>query len=598
MIRLPLVILGGSDRKPSVLPPSGEGQHPLAVYKGAEVRVGGRPLVALIVERMRTCPEFHEIAIAGPARLYEGLVPGVRAIDTDDHLGANFVAAVEDLRARGHRGPIAFASCDVLPDPVELRRALDTFIDGPRCAVWFPLVRVADEMRSPGAFRWKPSYRLVDASGTAVHVWPGHLGIVDPSELRLRFLFRILDAAYRTRNLPVGARHRRMAVRLVWGLLWRDVSRLLRLRAPNRTWTALACGLKVASGVERSTLTTVELERSIAAIVLRDGHRKRFAEGGVRIVVVDALSLAEDVDTEEEAQQLTETLGDFDQAVEGKAPADVEQKARHAIGRYALVERIGRGAMAEVWRATDPHLRRDVAVKILSLEVMGERDAVRRFERETRAVASLSHPNIVAIHDVGNDGGRAFAVTELLEGVDLRVRIARGALPPDEVRSVLEGVARGLAAVHEQGIVHRDVKPANVFLTSDGGVKVLDFGLARRDMSAEGSSLQTTLGTLLGTPDYMSPEQVRGEELDGRSDLFSLGAVAHEMITGRRLFSRETPADTLAAILLAVPGPPRPPRGRIPRALRELVLECLAKDRNERIGSAAELAGRLSALGA
>lgn len=593
-MRLPLVILGGSDRKPSVLPPSGEGHHPLAAYKGAEIQVGGRPLVALLVERLRSCPEFEDIAIAGPARLYSGLVPGVRVIDTDSHLGANLRAAAEDLRARGERGPIALASCDVLPEEGELRRALDTYIQGPPCAVWFPLVRIAGEQPRE-AFRWKPAYGLVDTDGAAVQVWPGHLGIVDLSQLRLRFLFRVLDAAYRTRNLPVGARHRRMAVRLLWGLLGSDVSRLFRLRAPTRTWTTLARGVRVARGVKRQMLTTSELERSIAAIVLRDGYLERFPAGGIRTVVVEALSLAEDIDTEEEADQLARGFSEVSESVQD-VPSDLDRKAGEGrvIGRYDLVERIGRGATAEVWRARDPHLRRDVAVKILSADVMRERDAVRRFERETRAVASLSHPNVVAIHDVGNDGGRAFAVTELLEGESLGSRIARGPLSLEEVRDVLVGVARGLAAMHERGIVHRDLKPGNVFLTRDGGVKVLDFGLVRLATSGEGSSLQTTLGTLLGTPDYMSPEQVRGEELDGRSDLFSLGAVAHEMITGRRLFSRESPAETLAAILLEDPGPPRPPREKLPKGLREVVLGCLAKDRKARPGSATALAERLA----
>jgi len=275
------------------------------------------------------------------------------------------------------------------------------------------------------------------------------------------------------------------------------------------------------------------------------------------------------------------------------------------VGRYRLVESIGRGGMAEVWRATDPRLARDVAVKLLAEHLMGQDDVLQRFDRETRAVAALSHPNVIAIFDVGAIDGRAFAVTELCEGETLRKRIERGALDFDDVKRIALGVAEGLAAAHAKGIVHRDIKPENVFLLSDGGVKVLDFGLVRRERPSDTghadprgtgtSSIETSLGTILGTPDYMSPEQVRGRPVDARSDLFSLGAVAWEMVSGRRAFSRETPADTLAAILTEDPGPPRPPRshGRLPRDLKDTIGTCLAKDPEQRPASAAEFVQRL-----
>lgn len=603
MSRLPLVILGGSDRAPSTLPPSGAGRHPLAGVKGAELRLAGRPLIAWIVDRFAACPEFGEVSIAGPADLYRDLVPEAHLIDTDGHLGENLQAAISDLAQRGHVGPFAIASCDVLPEAVDLERALASWRADPSAAVWFPLVRLSDERPASGPFAWKPTYTLRERGGGPVQVWPGHLGIVDPGALRVPFLLRLLDAAYRTRNLPVRSRQVRMSGYLLGMLLARDLRRLVTFRAPTRTWHALRGGLRVARGVRAGTLTVAELERTVASLVLHDDDRKRLGARAVRTVVVDALSLAEDVDTEEEVAQLARRV---DAARLHDAPPSSEETAseeagtlRRSVGRYLLVECIGRGAMAEVWRATDPNLRRDVAVKILSDKVMGEPDTLRRFERETRAVASLSHPNVVAIHDVGLEGGRAFAVTELLQGETLRERMRRGPIPPEEVQRIVAGVASGLAAVHAKDIVHRDVKPENVFLTRAGGIKVLDFGLVRRSSRppGEGSSLQTTLGTLLGTPDYMSPEQVRGEVLDGRSDLFSLGAVAHEMLTGVRLFSRETPADTLAAILLTDPALPKPPRGKLPRCLRDAVRECLVKDPQGRLRSAGELAERLAGPG-
>ena len=270
------------------------------------------------------------------------------------------------------------------------------------------------------------------------------------------------------------------------------------------------------------------------------------------------------------------------------------------VGRYQLLEPIGRGGMAEVWRGTDPRLGREVAIKVLAEHLAGHADVLQRFDREARAVAALSHPNIVSIYDVGMMQGRAFAVTELCEGATLRARLEDGPLGLDEAVRIALEIARGLTAAHAKGIVHRDIKPENVFVLHDGSVKVLDFGLVRRERPDAGalgsSSLETSLGTILGTPDYMSPEQVRGQPADARSDLFALGAVLWEMLSGQRAFSRQTAADTLAAILTEDPGAPAPPRGRLSRKLKELIATCLAKSPDERPREAVEVVRLLEAV--
>ena len=259
--------------------------------------------------------------------------------------------------------------------------------------------------------------------------------------------------------------------------------------------------------------------------------------------------------------------------------------------------------MGEVYRARDPKLDREVAVKVLPTHLDVSPDALLRFEREAKAVAALSHPNILAIHDFGTHDGRAYAVTELLEGETLRDRLRGGALP---VRKAIESgaqIARGLAAAHEKGIVHRDLKPENVFLTTDGRVKILDFGLARvggtvgnGDTSSPTVSRHTDPGTVLGTAGYMSPEQVRGKDADHRSDLFSLGCVLHEMLTGRRAFGRETGAETMTAILKEDPPEIADSGVMAPPSLDRLVRHCLEKRPEERFQSARDVAFDLETI--
>ena len=269
------------------------------------------------------------------------------------------------------------------------------------------------------------------------------------------------------------------------------------------------------------------------------------------------------------------------------------------LGPYGILEPIGAGGMGEVYRARDTRLRRDVAVKVLPAECAAEPDRLERFQREALATAALSHPNILAIHDIGTHEGRPFLVEELLEGETLRHRLGAGRLPLREATEIAVQVARGLAAAHEKQIVHRDIKPENVFLTRDGGVKVLDFGLARLRVPADPQAASalptatclTATGAIVGTTSYMSPEQVRGQACDARSDVFSFGVLAHEMLAGRRPFDGETPADVLAAILQQEPGELPGDVGDSP--LARIVRRCLAKRPEDRFESARDLTTEL-----
>jgi serine/threonine protein kinase/tetratricopeptide (TPR) repeat protein len=274
--------------------------------------------------------------------------------------------------------------------------------------------------------------------------------------------------------------------------------------------------------------------------------------------------------------------------------------AGNRLGPYEILSPLGAGGMGEVFRARDTRLGRDVAIKILPERFADNAQALARFEHEARAVAALSHPNILAIHDFGRADGIVYAVTELLEGESLDRRLVREELTWKKALEIGAAVADGLASAHAKGIVHRDLKPANIFLTRDGVVKILDFGLARADSLLSGDAATqaptaaaapaTEPGTVLGTVGYMSPEQVRGEPADAGSDIFSLGCILYEMLTGRRAFREKTTAETLAAILRDHPRE-LPESGRtIPPGVNGVVLRCLEKNPEERFHSARDLA--------
>jgi eukaryotic-like serine/threonine-protein kinase len=268
------------------------------------------------------------------------------------------------------------------------------------------------------------------------------------------------------------------------------------------------------------------------------------------------------------------------------------------LGPYKILSLIGAGGMGEVYRARDMRLGRDVAIKVLTEHFAKNEEALGRFEREARALAALSHPNILTIHDFGTQNDISYVVMELLEGEPLNVRIVRSPLPWEKALEIAIAIVSGLSAAHSKGVIHRDLKPGNIFLTSDGSVKILDFGLARMeelssiygDLSTPTmKKVDTNPGTIMGTVGYMSPEQVCGGFVDARSDIFSFGCVLYEMLSGKRPFWGDTVSETIAAILRD--NPPKIAGGKrvFPADLERVITHCLEKNPEERFQSARDL---------
>jgi eukaryotic-like serine/threonine-protein kinase len=284
------------------------------------------------------------------------------------------------------------------------------------------------------------------------------------------------------------------------------------------------------------------------------------------------------------------------------------------LGPYEITGTLGAGGMGEVYRARDTRLNRDVAIKVLPQAFAADAERLRRFEQEAKAASALNHPNILVIYDIGERDGAPFLVMELLEGETLRERLRSGPLPVRKALDIAMQTAHGVAAAHEKGIIHRDLKPANIFVTNDGRVKILDFGLAKLTEQNQSSSIsetqsptrtsgghaqtegRTEAGVVLGTAGYMSPEQVRGKPADARSDIFALGTILYEMLSGQRAFERDSSADTMAAILKEEPPELSGEGKKIPPAIERVVRHCLEKNPAERFQSARDFAFNLAAL--
>ncbi|HEY3586235.1 MAG TPA: serine/threonine-protein kinase, partial [Myxococcaceae bacterium] len=288
--------------------------------------------------------------------------------------------------------------------------------------------------------------------------------------------------------------------------------------------------------------------------------------------------------------------------VEGSILPAVRLNPGSRVGPYEVLASLGSGGMSEVYRVRDPRLQREVALKVVGERLSGDVSFFARLEQEARLAGSLNHPNIVAVHDVGFHDGSPYVVTELLQGETLRERM-RGRASISQAIDWTIQIAEGLAAAHQRGIVHRDLKPENIFLTRAGHVKILDFGIAKaaavvtepRDLLEPTLSPQgyaTDTGAVLGTPGYMSPEQVRGEPVDARSDLFATGAILYELLAGHRAFPGSV-VESGHGILHDEP-PPLPES--VPQPILRVVQRCLAKDPDQRFQSARDLAFALDAI--
>jgi eukaryotic-like serine/threonine-protein kinase len=271
------------------------------------------------------------------------------------------------------------------------------------------------------------------------------------------------------------------------------------------------------------------------------------------------------------------------------------------FGPYEIVELAGSGGMGEVYRARDTRLKRDVAVKILPESFCTDQSRLARFQVEAQSASALNHPNILTVYDIGANGQAPYLVSEMLEGESLAARLRSGKLSAARAVDFARQIASGLAAAHAKGIIHRDIKPENLFITKDGRIKILDFGLARMtvppvDTHESTRTAITEEGTITGTVPYMSPEQVRGKPMDRRSDIFSLGCVFYEMLTGQQPFRKDTPSDTMAAILKDEPPEISSVHGSLPPALERIVQHCIEKDPDARFQSARDVVFALETL--
>src|SRR5438552_9696705 len=271
------------------------------------------------------------------------------------------------------------------------------------------------------------------------------------------------------------------------------------------------------------------------------------------------------------------------------------------LGPYEIQSPLGAGGMGEVYRARDPRLGREVAIKVLPASLSAETVRLQRFEQEARSASALNHTNILVVYDVGTHDGAPYLVTELLEGETLRERLRVGAMPLRKILDYSLQIVHGLAAAHDKGIVHRDLKPENLFLTKDWRLQVLDFGLAKlthAESNAEDTTrtIQSEAGTVVGTPGYMSPEQIRGKSTDLRTDLFAFGAIFYEMLSGNRAFQGDTAADTMTAILTKDVPELTQAKAPVPTALDHIMRHCLEKSPEERFQSAHDLAFNLEML--
>ncbi len=308
--RLPLAILAGSDPRPGTLPPAGRDKHALSGPKGAILQIAGEPLIAALIDRARAAGTFGPIYVVGPAEAYGPLGLDAELVDAHDSFGENVRTAVETLHTRHPGTASAFLACDVLPEAATLRELVGMYRRSTPCELFFPMVRAPERREVLGTSAWKPEYAVVPEPGlTPVRVLPGHLMIADLGALRLQFLYRLFDLLYRTRNRPVEQRKRALLRGFLLELLYQDLRHLLGLRAPTLTVSVLRAALGAVRALKAGALTRVRLERDVRTVLVTATHRRRHRDGAVRMPIVDALALAIDLDTVEEAEAAGATVG-------------------------------------------------------------------------------------------------------------------------------------------------------------------------------------------------------------------------------------------------------------------------------------------------
>lgn len=305
--KIPLVILGGRDRRGPELPDGTRDRHPLHGYKGVVLKVGGEPLIQVLIDRLRAVEIFSPLYIAGPRHVYEEfLADDVRLIDTDGSFGANLRACVESTKVDGEYAPqLGVVTCDILPDPGELRAAVDDLVQHSPVDFWMPQIRVPEEETGLGKSDWKPRYRLAPSgSGESVPILPGHLLVAAPGVLRLEFTLRFLDELYETRNRSIAYRRAALTKTLLGSLLAQDLRHLLRLKPPVNLFDVIFWSLFAVAKLMGGKATTNQMARYIRRAFVLRAHRKAHGDHRARVPLLDALSLAKDIDTLEEAKEV------------------------------------------------------------------------------------------------------------------------------------------------------------------------------------------------------------------------------------------------------------------------------------------------------
>ena len=302
----PLVLLAGSDSRPARLTEAGRGYRPLTGHKAADLHIEGRPLVRCILDRLRDSGRFSDLYVAGPSRIYAGLVDGARLVDCSDRLEGNLRAAFEAVREDHPHGPIAFLASDILPDADTIRTVMDRYAEAAPCDVFFPVAEVPREAAALGPSDWKPQYRIrpeVDSRPSTI--LPGHLIIADPDALRIGLVYRLIALSYRTRNRPIGGRGLTMLRGVLMTVIREDLRQLFTLGLPDLTAAVIADGAAVVMGLRSGNMTRERLERAVRRVVVSSGHRRRYPRRRVCVSILpDILSLARDIDTEEEARAI------------------------------------------------------------------------------------------------------------------------------------------------------------------------------------------------------------------------------------------------------------------------------------------------------